>query len=84
MFIIYLHKRFYSHSSNGVSVSAVRPTAKHNFRMTSMSFYILQTKFNNSYVFFKDILPYVISGVYIKCHYCHSHLTSSCVNHVII
>lgn len=36
------------------------------------------------YIIFLKLLPYIISGPYTKWCYCHSHLTSSCVLHVVI
>jgi hypothetical protein len=40
--------------------------------------------FHKSYIFFKVLLPYIISGLYIKWWYFGSHVASLCAYHVAV
>jgi len=67
MVMICLHAKFHKSSSNGSKVVAIKPKTKYIIQAAIMLFYTLQKKLlNNWYLFFKDLLPYIILRPYIK------------------
>jgi hypothetical protein len=80
-----LHTKFRIHSSNSVLVITVWLKAKwkcsHDHNVVSYSGVAGGQILNKSYIFSTGLLPYVISGPYIKGCYCLSHLTSLCIHH---
>jgi hypothetical protein len=70
-------------SANDLFVITVRLKAKEVHCMATILFYILQKSYQNkSCICFNGLLPYIISGPYIKLCYCCYHLTSLCTCHV--
>jgi hypothetical protein len=63
------HTNFQIPSSNGSLATAVKQKTKETFcTATILLFYILQKSCLNELIFFNILLPYIISGPYIKWH----------------
>lgn len=80
--MINMHTKFHVPSFCGSLVITTKPNAKEHFCVATMLFYILQNNYlNKCCIFYSDLLLYVIKAPSYRW-YC-SHLTSSCVQHVI-
>jgi len=69
VFIIFLHKKNRTSSSNGSLVIPVKLKVKWKFRMAAMlSFRSLNTNYlNKLWTLYGELLPYIIWGSYTKC-----------------
>jgi len=79
-----LHTKLYVPSSRGSLLIAINSKTKYKIHTAAMFlFYIQQNYLNKSFIFFEDLLPYIISVLQMKRCLCRFHLKSSCVHHVV-
>jgi hypothetical protein len=66
MCMIYRHTKFHS-GCNGALVSTIKLKAKWRCNAATVLFHVLQKNYlERSFIFFKDLLLYIISGVYMN------------------
>jgi hypothetical protein len=67
------HTKCHVPSWNGSLVFAIKPWAKCNFHAVAILFSYIKEMKRKLHLLYKDLLPYTITGSYVKCH---SQLTS--------